>query len=238
MIPSYAVTQGIVFSSSGDLVIETRKLFDPPAPLDEDLWAFANLEGDAVILIIHLVAGLVLLAVIESGILDFINDISFRSIPPPKSVDELDLDDDVIAEEERVRAQTLKESNAADTEAGMSQPDFVRVADFRKAYTTLFGEPFLAVERISFGLDYGECFALLGVNGAGKSTTFKALTKDVNPSQGKVVVGGYDIQKDFAYARKLIGYCPQRDAIFNLMTVEEHIWFYARLRGIPSDVQT
>lgn len=60
----------------------------------------------------------------------------------------------------------------------------VKVADFRKAYTSLFGTPFKAVERISFGLDYGECFALLGVNGAGKSTTFKTLTADTEPSNG------------------------------------------------------
>lgn len=48
----------------------------------------------------------------------------------------------------------------------------------------MLGKPFLAVERISFGLDYGECFALLGVNGAGKSTTFKSLTGDVLPTTG------------------------------------------------------
>jgi len=74
----------------------------------------------------------------------------------------LKLDEDVIAEEQRVR---------------INRKDVIRVSDFRKAYQTATGNPFksnsfLAVERISFGLDYGECFALLGVNGAGKSTTF------------------------------------------------------------------
>ncbi len=51
------------------------------------------------------------------------------------------------------------------------------VKGFRKIYTSVFREPTLAVENITFGLDYGECFALLGVNGAGKTTTFKALTQ-------------------------------------------------------------
>jgi ABC-type multidrug transport system ATPase subunit len=51
----------------------------------------------------------------------------------------------------------------------------------------------MAVENISFGLDYGECFALLGVNGAGKSTTFKSLTADVEPSEGQISVAGLDI---------------------------------------------
>jgi len=64
--------------------------------------------------------------------------------------------------------------------------EMVRVYDFRKVYTTLLGEPFLAVEDISFGLQQGECFALLGVNGAGKSTTFKSLTRDIIPTNGTI----------------------------------------------------
>ena len=52
----------------------------------------------------------------------------------------------------------------------------VRVQGFRKVYPSVLRKPVVAVERTSFGLNYGECFALLGVNGAGKTTTFKALT--------------------------------------------------------------
>jgi ATP-binding cassette, subfamily A (ABC1), member 3 len=72
----------------------------------------------------------------------------------------------------------------------------------------VLGKPFLAVERISFGLDYGECFALLGVNGAGKSSTFKSLTADTVPTEGEITIEQHDIQKEFSTARKLIGYCP------------------------------
>jgi ABC-type multidrug transport system ATPase subunit len=57
-------------------------------------------------------------------------------------------------------------------------------------------------------LDYGECFALLGVNGAGKSSTFKSLTGDTLPTNGEITISGFDIQRDFKEARKLIGYCP------------------------------
>lgn len=55
------------------------------------------------------------------------------------------------------------------------------------------GTPFLAVEKLSFGLSVGECFCLLGVNGAGKSTTFKSLTGEVKPTSGKIKIQGYDI---------------------------------------------
>jgi ABC-type multidrug transport system ATPase subunit len=50
------------------------------------------------------------------------------------------------------------------------------------------GKPLQAVENLSFGLEKGECLALLGVNGAGKSTTFKTLVAEENPTEGKITV--------------------------------------------------
>jgi ATP-binding cassette subfamily A (ABC1) protein 3 len=97
----------------------------------------------------------------------------------------------------------------------------------------LFRKPVLAVEKTSFGLEYGECFALLGINGAGKSTTFKALTCEIEPTAGQITINGFDAYKDFNQARRLIGYCPQYDAIFELVTVYEHLEYYARIKGIP-----
>ena len=67
-----------------------------------------------------------------------------------------------------------------------------------------------AVKRASFGLEYGECFALLGVSGAGKTTTFKCLTGEEIPNEGQVRVNGHDVTTTagFDMARRLIGYCP------------------------------
>ena len=59
----------------------------------------------------------------------------------------------------------------------------------------------MAVDKISFALDYGECFALLGVNGAGKSTTFKALTRDILPTSGEIVINGFNVKKQFGKVR-------------------------------------
>jgi len=55
----------------------------------------------------------------------------------------------------------------------------VRVNKFRKVFYSINRDPVCAVEKTSFGLDYGECFALLGVNGAGKTTTFKSLINEI-----------------------------------------------------------
>jgi ABC-type multidrug transport system ATPase subunit len=73
----------------------------------------------------------------------------------------------------------------------------------------------------------------LGVNGAGKTTTFKGLTAEVKPTDGHVMVKGLDITRDFNKIRKLVGYCPQYDAIFELMSVEEHLKYYSKIKCIP-----
>ena len=63
----------------------------------------------------------------------------------------------------------------------------------QKDYETFCSAPVKAVKNISFGLDYGECFALIGVNGAGKSTTFKTLTRDVLPTTGEITINGLNV---------------------------------------------
>jgi ABC-type multidrug transport system ATPase subunit len=69
------------------------------------------------------------------------------------------------------------------------------VHKFRKVYPSIFRTPVVAVESTSFGLEYGECFALLGVNGAGKTTTFKSLTYDIVPTSGEISINGYSVRR-------------------------------------------
>uniref|UniRef100_A0A3P9H206 Uncharacterized protein n=1 Tax=Oryzias latipes TaxID=8090 RepID=A0A3P9H206_ORYLA len=71
-----------------------------------------------------------------------------------------------------------------------------------------------------------QCFGLLGVNGAGKTTTFKMLTGDTDVSSGEASVAVRSNMKN-------MGYCPQFDAIDELLTGMEHLYLYARLRGVP-----
>jgi ATP-binding cassette subfamily A (ABC1) protein 3 len=113
----------------------------------------------------------------------------------------------------------------------------VRIHKLKKVYTAFCRRPFLAVERISFGLDYGECFCLLGVNGAGKTTCFKSLTNDILPNSGEISINGLDVSSQFNKVRKIIGFCPQHNATFDLLTVEEHLDYYAKLKGISNPNQ-
>jgi ABC-type multidrug transport system ATPase subunit len=56
----------------------------------------------------------------------------------------------------------------------------------------------------------------------------------VQPTSGSIKIAGYDVTKQFEQARKLIGYCPQPNLIFDHMSVEEHLYYYAKIKGIPS----
>ena len=92
------------------------------------------------------------------------------------------------------------------------------------------GKP--AVRGISFGARRGETFGLLGINGAGKSTTFNIMTGGIEASSGRVRVCGHNVQQQLQRARQHFGYCPQRDALFELLSVHEHLAFYGSVRGL------
>ncbi|XP_055285241.1 phospholipid-transporting ATPase ABCA7 isoform X4 [Moschus berezovskii] len=90
-----------------------------------------------------------------------------------------------------------------------------------------------AVDRLCLGIPPGECFGLLGVNGAGKTSTFRMVTGDMLPSGGEAILEGHSVAQEPAAAHRRMGYCPQSDAIFELLTGREHLELYARLRGVP-----
>ncbi|XP_054673820.1 ATP-binding cassette sub-family A member 13 [Grus americana] len=119
---------------------------------------------------------------------------------------------------------------------GRTGNDILLLYNLRKCYGG-FSKKNTAVESISLGIPRGECFGLLGTNGAGKSTTFKMLTGDTIPSAGRAVIRTpTGSEMDILSASSegiLIGYCPQQDALDELLTGWEHLYYYCTLRGIP-----
>uniref|UniRef100_A0A4W5LU81 ATP binding cassette subfamily A member 4 n=1 Tax=Hucho hucho TaxID=62062 RepID=A0A4W5LU81_9TELE len=113
---------------------------------------------------------------------------------------------------------------------GGSKNDILKIRDLTKTY---MGKTKPAVDRICVGVSPGECFGLLGVNGAGKTTTFKMLTGDTDVSSGEASVTGHSILTNMLDVHQNMGYCPQFDAIDELLTGREHLHLYARLRGVP-----
>uniref|UniRef100_A0A8C2DM69 ATP-binding cassette, sub-family A (ABC1), member 4b n=1 Tax=Cyprinus carpio TaxID=7962 RepID=A0A8C2DM69_CYPCA len=132
-----------------------------------------------------------------------------------------DEDEDVAQERERI----YKGGNKNDI---LLIRDLSKVSDQTKGTSK---RP--AVNKICVGVPAGECFGLLGVNVAGKTTTFKMLTGDTDVTSGEASVAGDSILTNIMDVHQSMGYCPQFDAIDELLTGRELLYLYARLRGIP-----
>nr|XP_012645592.1 ATP-binding cassette sub-family A member 3-like isoform X2 [Microcebus murinus] len=90
----------------------------------------------------------------------------------------------------------------------------------------------LAVKNISLAVQKGECFGLLGYNGAGKTTIFQILTGEISATSGEVFIDGLNITDNVIKVRPKIGYCPQFDALLEYMTAREIMIMYARIWGV------
>ncbi|MFA5085467.1 MAG: ABC transporter ATP-binding protein [Candidatus Omnitrophota bacterium] len=86
---------------------------------------------------------------------------------------------------------------------------------------------FTAVNRINFDVRKGEIFGFLGPNGAGKSTTIRMLCGIITPTSGTGTVGGFDIKNEQEKIKENIGYMSQKFSLYDDLTVEENINFYA-----------
>lgn len=85
----------------------------------------------------------------------------------------------------------------------------------------------LAVDDVSFSVEKGEIFGLIGPDGAGKSTIFRLLTTLLLPDKGTATVGGYDTLKDFKAIRGILGYMPGKFSLYQDLSVEENLEFFA-----------
>ncbi len=90
----------------------------------------------------------------------------------------------------------------------------------------------LAVDRLSFSAAPGEIFGLVGPDGAGKTTTLRMLAGVLPPDQGSARVAGCDVVGDPEGVKNHISYMPQRFGLYDDLTVEENIRFYADLFGV------
>ncbi len=89
-----------------------------------------------------------------------------------------------------------------------------------------------AVDNISFRVKTGEVLGFLGPNGAGKTTTMKAITTYLIPTEGDVKVGEYSILEQPEEVKKVIGYLPESNPLYQEMPIIDYLDFVARLQGI------
>nr|XP_040133807.1 ATP-binding cassette sub-family A member 3-like [Ictidomys tridecemlineatus] len=93
-----------------------------------------------------------------------------------------------------------------------------------------------AIRNISLVVKKSECFGLLGLNGAGKTTIFKMITGEETITSGVVLIDGNSVTENIRKIRSRIGYGPQSDSVLNHMTGRELLIMYARLWGVPESV--
>ena len=98
-----------------------------------------------------------------------------------------------------------------------------------KKVTKKYGN-FTAVDNITFNVKDGEVVGLLGQNGAGKSTTMNMITGFIEPTEGTIIINGYDIMKKSLKAKKQIGYMPENVPLYPELTVKEFVSYMAELK--------
>jgi len=132
-------------------------------------------------------------------------------------------DDDVKAERQRVLSGNYDKNCP------------LVIKNFRKEYPPRVkgDHPHVAVRSATFAVEEKMVFGLLGPNGAGKTTLIHSLIGVYPPTAGTAKLAGYDINTDMKQVYRRIGICPQHDILWSDLTVEEHLLFYGRLKGIP-----
>jgi ABC-2 type transport system ATP-binding protein len=89
-----------------------------------------------------------------------------------------------------------------------------------------------AIDNVSFNVKTGEILGFLGPNGAGKSTTMRAIACYLAPNEGNITVGGYSIHQDPQEIKKVIGYLPESNPLYQDMPVIDYLYFIGELHGI------
>lgn len=102
----------------------------------------------------------------------------------------------------------------------------ISVKNISKSFKTV-----KAVDNISFDVSEGELFGLIGPDGAGKTTLFRILTTILIADEGTATVAGYDVVKEYKSIRNSVGYMPGKFSLYQDLTVEENLSFFATIFG-------
>jgi len=154
--------------------------------------------------------------------------IAVHEYTPPE--DQLtDLDIDVVDERNKILGMAADE---------VLRPALsLRLAGLRKLFPAKqAGQPPLeAVKSLCVGLPRGELFGLLGANGAGKTTAISMIMRALYPNAGDVHIEGHSVLTDFRPAAKHLGVVTQHNTLWDRLTCMDHLYLFARIRGVPGD---
>jgi len=95
----------------------------------------------------------------------------------------------------------------------------------------------VAVDNLNLQINAGESFALLGPDGAGKTTVMRLLCGALAPTDGQIKIGDFDMARQTDHARELIGYMPQRFSLYENLSVLQNIAFFSDLYGVDKSTR-
>jgi len=208
----------------------------------EDLDVFSyDMGKNATCLAVEAVLYFCLLLAVEYGLLyrTVVSKWWFKSneqvLNAVNSINYDDCDSDVKAEVDRVKNLEIVKNSDEDGDKvvikglhKIYQPELLSCKSKEDKRTVH------AVRGVHLGVSRGEVFGYLGVNGAGKTTTLACLTGERSMTYGEAYINGISIDNQTAI-RRFVGYCPQFDALFPLLTAREHLNFYGRIKGLYGD---
>ncbi|KAM7349571.1 ATP binding cassette subfamily A member 3 isoform 2-T3 [Cochliomyia hominivorax] len=184
-------------------------------------WKEPGILPEIVYMVVTAVVFFLIIIVREYSLIsEIIYKIKQRSFKPPPPPEDGYFDEDVDQEKQRI-------TNMTENEIAATNLVLDRV-------TKYYGK-FLAVNQVSLCVKSVECFGLLGVNGAGKTSTFKMMTGDERITFGSAYVKGLNLATDMNEVYKEIGYCPQFDALLDDLTGRETLRIFCLLRGVHLD---
>ncbi|CAG5055814.1 unnamed protein product [Parnassius apollo] len=160
----------------------------------------------------------------QHGVFNRLADRLFNQRYSPKYKDDAD---------EMVRAEKTYVSQAIALPPNQIQ-EAMLVDDIHKNYVQLFKKSCNAVKGVSFSVKKGECFGLLGVNGAGKSSTFKMLTAEECPTRGTIFANGQHLKKNRGKYLHSLGYCPQFFGLDDFLSGYDNLALLLTLRGLSA----
>ena len=182
-----------------------------------------------------------------------IDSISTQSIPRVHENDDPtfnpvvlnNLDEDVIAEREATQLKLSKGTgnvlhHAGDVENAewSSKLPPLCIDRLRKVFPPkkVGKEAVVATQDACFSVNSGEIFGLLGANGAGKTTLLSMLTRHLIPTTGDAQIVSYSILSAFEQGSSHLGIVAQTNSLWDLLSVEDHLYLFARIRGVPEVV--
>ena len=128
----------------------------------------------------------------------------------------------------------LKEMNKVNSNYDLT----TKIVGLQKTFWHCCHKNVRAINKLYLGLEPNEKFGLLGFNGSGKTTTFKAITNEILYDQGSIFLFGHNNRTQFNKIRPIIGYCPQINPLFDYMKVKEMIQFYSEIKTSHDTVES